>query len=71
MQIALAILAAMKLFKGIEDRTSATPTYNESHISVPPAAAATYSEHDSPFSPHPFSSATSKPSAEATEPPAY
>jgi len=68
LQIALAVLAIWKLRKGVEDMT---PAYNESHISVPPAAAAGYHEHDSQFSPHPFSSTASKQPAPATEPPAY
>jgi len=72
MQIALAILAIIKLRRGVEGGTlSAMPAYNESRASVPPAAAADYSEHDSRFSPHPFGPATSKPPVAATEPPAY
>jgi len=71
-QIALAVLAIWKLCKGVGDRTlSATPAYDDSHISVPPSAASGYHEHDSQFSPHPFSSTTSKPPAAAAEPPAY
>ena len=72
MQIALAVLAILKLRKGVGDQMlSATPAYNDSHISVPPSTAAGYHEHDSQFSPHPFSSTTSKPPAAAAEPPAY
>jgi len=68
-QIVLAILAIIKLYKGVTDPTSATPAYNESHISVPPIAAADYNQQDSQFSPHPFSSPASKPSG--AESPAY
>jgi len=72
MQIALAVLAILKLCKGVEDRTlSASPAYGESPIGVPSAAAAGYHEHDSQFSPHPFTSSTSKPPITAAEPPAY
>jgi len=71
-QIALAVLAILKLRKGIEDRTlSAPPPYHDSHISVPPIAAAQYNENDSQFSPHPFSATTSSLPAAANEPPAY
>jgi len=65
----LAILAVMKLREGIQEPTlSATPAYDDSRISVPPAAAADYNEHDSKFAPHPFSYPAANP---VTESPAY
>jgi len=70
-QIALAVLAIIKLRRGVEDRTlSATPAYGESHITVPPSVAG-YNEHDSQFSPHPFGSTTSRPPNTTSEPPSY
>jgi len=68
-QIVLAVLAIIKLRKGVEDGTlSAVPAYNESHMSVPPAVTADYSDRDLQFAPHPFSTTIS---TAAIEPPAY
>jgi len=62
----------MKLRKGIVDASFSTPPgYNESHISVPPAAAADYHEHDSQFSARPFGSNTATPNTTADQPPLY
>jgi len=72
-QIALAVLAVLKLRSGIQDQaTSTAPPYNESHMSVPPAVTSDYTQQDAQFAPQPFSSTSSKPTAsKPTEPPAY
>jgi len=67
MQFVLAMLAIWKLHEVV----SATPSYSDSFISIPPAVAGSYYDHDSQFSPYPFSSTTFKPRIAAAEPPAY
>jgi len=71
-QIALSVLAILKLHKGVDDRTlSATPAYDDTRISVPPVAAAGYHEHDTQFAPQPFAASAYKPPMADAEPPAY
>ena len=70
-QIALIILAAIKLRQGIV-LSSNTPMPNEVAAPPPPYAGSVYSVADAPFSPHPFNqSPAAGESGFKTDSPAY